>query len=163
MENEEYMDFNEENITEELSEFVTEDVTVDSGSDNSNIVIDNNIVPETVVDDSLEYLLKEYIKSTLEENEEETVQEEVQEEDQADDETEIEIIDYTDLLKDISDKSDIINSTQEIILSRSIEYDENNVLSADINDISLTNALLVLLFIGVLFTGSINFARGFFK
>ena len=159
MENEEYMEFNEDNI-ETASQ---ENIIVDSGSDNSNIVIDDNIIPETVVDDTLETLLKEYIKSTLEENEEKTISEEGQEEDQEDNETEIEIIDYTDLLKDISDKSDIINSTQELILSRSIEYDENNVLSADINDISLTNALLVLLFIGMLFTGSINFARGFFK
>lgn len=162
MENEEYLEFNQD-IVESIPEDISEDIIIDSGSNNSDIVIDDNILSEDMADDSLENLLKEFIKSTLEEKEEETIQEEVQEEDQEDNKTEIEIIDYTDLLKDISDKSDIINNTQEIILSRSIEYDSNNALTADINDISLTNALLLFLFVAILFTGSINFARGFFK
>lgn len=42
------------------------------------------------------------------------------------------------------------------------DYNDNNNLQSDINDISLTNMLLIVTFIGILFTALLNFGRRIF-
>lgn len=61
----------------------------------------------------------------------------------------------TDLLSDIYDEIGIQIGYIE-------EYNRNNTLQSDINDVSLTNIMLILIFISILFTALLNFSRRIF-
>lgn len=137
--------------TEELTELVPEETT-------EEVAIEE--VPQEETDEIREEneLLIEYIKQQLEENIEE---EEINENDQNDiyndgaylrSGSDIESVDYSE---------DILTEL-EIITGYIEEYNRNNTLQSDIEDISLTNALLIVVFIGILFTAALNFSRRIF-
>lgn len=42
------------------------------------------------------------------------------------------------------------------------EYNRNNTMQSEVEDISLTNTLLIIVFIGILFTAVLNFSRRIF-
>lgn len=70
-------------------------------------------------------------------------------------------IDYTDLINEL-----IINTQDQAALESSLlsyyeEYEQNNSLDSPVNSISLTNFLLFVVFVGVLFSSTIFFARRF--
>lgn len=111
-----------------------------------------------------EELLKEFIEQKL--NEGENVEEEQTENninsvdgDSVSLLSDSNSIDYTQLLEDL------LNYSQEILLSVNTANDnydvymQNNDINADLNNISLSNYLLLLVFIALLFNAVLNFAR----
>lgn len=116
-------------------------------------------------DQELTKLIKEYLKNEIEQNEIENTNETDEEnnkENIAEDNQETDTIDYSNQLSIITNlllenQSEI--SAQTVMLE---DYNENNVLQSDINDISLTNILLIVTFITLLFNALLNFSRRIF-
>lgn len=71
-------------------------------------------------------------------------------------------IDYTDILNDLYDVTSDNASYSSSIYNYLEYYDTNNNLQSDINDISLSNTLLLFVFIGILFGAVIDFGRRIF-
>ena len=69
---------------------------------------------------------------------------------------------FEDILSDI--QSDLSAMKNELIYQTSIydDYNDNNNLQADLDEISLSNLLLFFLFNAVLFTAALNFSRRIF-
>lgn len=127
-------------------------------------------VPEEVpeeTDQAFEELLKEFIEQKL--NEGENAEEEQTEKNiDSIDGGNISLlsdsnsIDYTQVL------DDLLSYSQDILLSVNTSNDnydvymQNNDINADINNISLSNYLLLLVFIALLFNAVVNFARRIF-
>lgn len=161
----------ENEYTEEFTEEVQENSVLvpDSTeqSSDSNIVIDSgtgvNPDVENKVNETFEELLKEFIKQSIEEDSSDPEKTEGETEVLEGSEETEEIIDYTEILNSISDKSDDIYDSNSMLLNTTLSEIDNNTLDSDIEDISLTNFLLLVLFIAILFTAVMNFAGGFFK
>ncbi len=102
-------------------------------------------------------ILIEYIKQELQKN----VEEETEEDTQILRDSDISQND-TLTLEDIQTQVTAIKN--ELIYQTSIydDYNENNTLQSDINDISLNNVLLIILFISILFSALVNFSRRIF-
>lgn len=153
---EEIFEENHEEITESISESNLQSDVINNTDDNVDVDL-------PAVDTTFEELLKEYIKSSLQK---ESDSEDGTEEGSAllgsTEEPEETVIDYTDILTDIQKKSEDIYNTDSEIYLRSVENDSNNTLSSNLEDISLTNFLLLALFVATLFTGVINFSRRLF-
>lgn len=136
-------------------------------SSDSNIDIDNgtggNTYVENEVNDSFEELLKEFIKQSIEDDSLDHEKTEGETEVLEGSEETEDIIDYTEILNSISDKSNDIYDSNSMLLNTTLSEIDNNTLNSDIEDISLTNFLLLVLFIAILFTAVMNFAGGFFK
>lgn len=174
MENEEIYEVNENNdiYSEDISEEVSEEdleECIESVSESclQSDVINNSDdivaadLPE--IDTTFEELLKDYLRSSLQKDiETEDVSEEGSVVFGSTEEPEEVVIDYTEILTDIQKKSDDIYKTDSEIYLRSVENDINNTLSSDLESISLTNFLLLALFVATLFTGVINFSRRLF-
>lgn len=112
-----------------------------------------------------EQLIKDYLKTKIDTTEEEEVEEEeviegLEKGVLATNATSE--IDYTQYLTDIRYSSartyEVLHDMQEIL----DEYMDNNTLNSPVSDISLTNALLIVLFIVLLFNGVLSFARRIF-
>ncbi len=137
VEENETIEENNEEVVEEISEEITEEVP--AMEDENDILI-------------------EYIKQQIEkEKEEEQTQ---------NDENDISI-DANDLRSgsDIQSVDPVLSDIYDevTILSGYIEeYNRDNTLQSDINDISLSNQLTILLFISILFTAVLNFSRRIF-
>lgn len=71
-------------------------------------------------------------------------------------------LDYSDILSDLFDVSSDAATNSSSILGMMEDYNDNNNIQADINDISLSNMLLLLLFISGLFTCVVSFGRRIF-
>lgn len=139
-------------IIEEPTEII-EEVT-------ENIIVEEHTVP-VIEEQQLEEhdLLIEYIKKQLEE--------EVEEEGEEQKDVQVMDSDNVNDLRSGSDPEPIDNSADilnelEIQTGYIEEYNRNNTLQSDINDISLTNTLLIVVFIGILFTAVLNFSRRIF-
>lgn len=116
-------------------------------------------------EEEFEELIKEYLKTKLDTTEEVDI-----EEDEVIDGSEKGIlatnetsdIDYTQYLIDIRYSSartyEVLHDIQEVI----DDYMDNNTLNSPVSDISLTNALLIVIFITLLFNGVLSFARRIF-
>ena len=164
--------FENEPIENEIIEDVSENTNLEDVSINDVSEIED--VPEKIIlDDSdvenieeepsygLEQLLRNYFSTNSElrtgevtENVEgDLVDSTVQ------DET---VLDYTSLLNDIlsntADSKQLISDTYDNI----VQIEENNLFSSSIEDISLTNQLLIVLIIVLLFNGLVDFARRIF-
>lgn len=147
-ENYEIIEENTEEVTEEVIEEVTEEITEDNPVD----------IPESIPEqerDNENELLIEYIKQEL--------SKEVEEESNETDD----IVDDSNSDNFLSNESielklDNINNSIETFTTIMTDYNDNNNLQSDINDISLTNVLLLLIFISILFSALVNFARRIF-
>ena len=151
----------EENITEEVSVEEVPEEDTSSNDSTGEICTDNNTdILESVADigssnditehEPLEELLRKYFS----ESEEASVK-------GASDSASEELsqIDYTEILNDLLALSED-QATLETSLYKYVQtYEENNNLHASVDDISLTNVLLLVIFMGILFTATINFAR----
>lgn len=174
METDTIIENEQENVVHEDS---SNEYISDSGTDSdSDTNVDNNVNEK-----SLEELLKDYIENCIENQNNSDIKEHDQENendnsDKLSDDSEIlsedpeqssdnltETIDYTDLLNEIIESNKSINETNDTILQQQTLTSINNELSADIENISLTNFLLIMVFAAVLFDGVLHFAGGFFK
>lgn len=116
-------------------------------------------------EEEFEQLIKEYLKSKIDSSVEEEIDEEEVTEGLEKGVSAINApseIDYTQYLKDIRYSSartyEVIHDMQEVL----DDYMDNNTLNSPVSDISLTNALLIVLFIALLFNGVLSFARRIF-
>ena len=183
MENEEIYEIEEITDSTEIisNEAGDETISIDDVSEVENvpekIILDDtdleqnvDLVPELVPDpsqqeQSLEAILKQYFsKSTSDSDNFDNV--EFSESEQLVgiglnelDETPI---DYTSLLEDILQSSSDTYDTVNDIYSMATDYDVNNQLSSDVDDISLSNMLLITLIIVMMFNGVMDFARRIF-
>ena len=155
---------------------VTEDVIENTIDENVSIndVSEIEAIPEKIIlDDSdienikedssqnLEQLLRNYFSTNSTSGSEDTIEQ--IEGDSSDSTNEEEtVLDYTSILNDIltniEDSKQLINDTYDYIL----EVQENNIFSSSIEDVSLTNQLLIVLVIILLFNGLLDFAMRIF-
>lgn len=111
-------------------------------------------------------ILLEYIKKELSKSAEESISEsssEISSENIPEDSSyEIQSADYSNTLSSIDSSLSAIKN--ELIYQTAIsdDYADNNNLQSDINDISLTNTLLIMTLISILFSALINFSRRIF-
>lgn len=151
-----------ENDTE-IIETSVEENNVQSDEIIDNVVSDPEVIPEENVqnEQSENDLLIEYIKSQLsEEIEEQQEGTEVNDESNSDNSTpDSSDVDNIGLL---SDSIDLLYQEQ-LNTNMIIEtYLSDNTMQSNIEDISLTNQLLIVVFIGILFTALLNFSRRIF-
>ena len=151
----------EENIIE-ITEETTQEVI-----DSPTISNESEPVPEFTPDleqteqteRTLEELLEDYIQSRVVEDEESDM--EVDEVTSVSD-SEIIVQDYSDYYSQIVNllgENQIELQTQSTTLE---DYVETNNISADFETISLTNQLLILIYVSILFTALLNFSRRIF-
>lgn len=144
----------EELLNEEITQEETEPII-----ETEPIFIEEKIEDQEPEEPTNEDLLIEYIKQELTknaENEESDLEGDTNSnEDSLSD-------GYEDILSDI--QSDLSAMKNELIYQTSIydDYNDNNNLQADLDDISLSNLLLFFLFNAVLFTAALNFSRRIF-
>lgn len=138
-ENYEIIEENNEEVIEEVTEEITEE---------------NSVVPEDLdqEQDNDNELLIEYIKQEL-------LKEVEVESNETDDTVDDSNSDNVLSNESIELKLDNINDSIETFTTIITDYNDNNNLQSDINDISLTNVLLLLTFISILFSALVNFAR----
>lgn len=141
-------------VPEEIEETdtVSSDDSSDSSSTDSSLQSDSSEV-------ELESLIREYLSSRSGSSEDSSGSS--SEESSSGSSVEI-VIDYTDILNDLYDVTSDNASYCSSIYDYLEEYDTNNNLQSDVNDISLSNTLLLFVFIGVLFGAVIDFGRRIF-
>lgn len=142
-------------VIEENGEILQEE-TIEENYEDASLELEEE--QQEIYSDQENNLLIEYIKQELLNNVNEDLEENVEDVDNTngdDIRDGVDIEPITILLNDIYDEVSIQTGYIE-------EYNRNNNLQSDINDISLSNMLLILLFIGVLFTALLNFSRRIF-
>lgn len=187
MNNEEIYDIDENTDSEEIvsDETGSENVSINDVSEVENvpekIILDDedleqdvDLVPELVPDpsqqeQSLEELLKQYFSKTTIDSEVDTENIEGVEITEGDmilgtgsSELAESSIDYTSLLEDILQSSSDTYDTVTDFYTMATDYDINNQLNSDVDDISLTNMLILTLIIVMMFNGVLDFARRIF-
>lgn len=75
---------------------------------------------------------------------------------------EISEIDYTELLEQILSNQEDSAVLQSSVFSYLEEYQQNNQMDSEVDNISLTNSLLLVVFMGILFVAVVDFARRIF-
>lgn len=142
-------------------------------SSNSDILPDNGFeqLPsnnsESNTEQSLEELLRQYFSGATDSKsvdpEKDVLEEKSLEEGLTENaNSESSEIDYTQILDDLYDMAAANNSIQEETLQSIQEYEDNNTLQSDVNNISLGNALLLYVASCILFVGLLTFARRIF-
>lgn len=142
-------------VMEENGEILQEE-TIEENYEDASLELEEE--QQEIYSDQENNLLIEYIKQELLNNVNEDLEENVEDVDNTngdDIRDGVDIEPITILLNDIYDEVSIQTGYIE-------EYNRNNNLQSDINDISLSNMLLILVFIGVLFTALLNFSRRIF-
>ena len=159
---ENYENIEEENIEEVPQENVEEVIQEDNQTpvqenDNINQDLSEYIYEHDLGIPSYHQLLYEY----LENNQLENVEGEAELEGEVEGELtgEEETIDYSSYLSDIDFH---IEDNTDLLRLAITEYEENNNLQSDLNDISLTNMLLFTTLIIIMFTAVLNFTRRIF-
>lgn len=135
-------------------EEIREDRTNDSSIDSSVLSSVDDISTSLSSEQSLEDLLKEYLSSSRGSSLDLEEDGEVEEASEG-----ISQIDYTELLNEILSVSEDSASYESSIMSYLEDYEENNTLTSDLNNISLTNFLLLFVSVCILALGIINFSR----
>ena len=163
----------EENIENEVIEDVSEnknfeDISINDVSEIEDvpekIILDDSEVENIEDDDSqdLEQLLRNYFSTNSNSGSEETTEQIEGDSSDTTIEDEETVLDYTSLLNEIisntADSKKLISNTYDNIT----EVQENNLFSSSIEDISLTNQLLIVLIMVLLFNGLVDFARRIF-
>lgn len=152
----------EDNILEVIEE--TTEETTEEIIDSPPALNESEPVPDFNPDleqteRTLEELLEDYIESRLVEDEENTME---GEEDTTVSDSEIVVQDYSDYYSQIVNllgENQIELKTQSTTLE---DYNETNNIAADFETISLTNQLLILIYVSILFTALLNFSRRIF-
>ena len=159
----------EENIENEVIEDVSEnknfeDISINDVSEIEDvpekIILDDSEVENIEDDDSqdLEQLLRNYFSTNSNSGSEETTEQIEGDSSDTTIEDEETVLDYTSLLNEIisntADSKKLISNTYDNIT----EVQENNLFSSSIEDISLTNQLLIVLIMVLLFNGLVNFS-----
>lgn len=152
----------EENTLEVVEE--TTEETLEEIIDSPPALYESEPVPEFTPDleqteRSLEELLEDYIESRLVEDEENNLE---GEEDNSVSDSEIIVQDYSDYYSQIVNllgENQLELKTQSTTLE---DYNETNNIAADFETISLTNQLLILIYVSILFTALLNFSRRIF-
>lgn len=153
--NEETIENNTEFINENNSEdIVQSDEVIDNVDSDQEIIQDENVQNEQSEND----LLMEYIKSQL-------LEEQISEETnnvQDDGNNVTGNSSDVDIYQPLKDSIDLLYQEQ-LNTNMNIEaYLSDNTMQSKIEDISLTNQLLIVVFIGILFTALLNFSRRIF-
>lgn len=154
-----------ENTTEDNSENVHEDF-VQSDEVIDNVVSDQEITPEENVKieqtkQSENDLLIEYIKTQLAQDLEEQT-EETNLNDEIGSDTSSSDNNDNDNIGPLKDSIDLLYQEQ-LNTNISLEtYLSDNTMQSNVEDISLTNQLLIVVFIGILFSALLNFSRRIF-
>ena len=147
----------DEIIIEESNEEVleTDDISGEVSNDNNTDVLESvdNISSsyDSTESESLEELLRKYFSESEEEASIRGASDSGSEESSQ--------IDYTEILNDLLTVSEDQATLETSIYEYFETYEENNNIHASVDDISLTNVLLLVIFMGLLFTATINFAR----
>lgn len=155
-------------VLEELNENLNEDTEVSNDdTEVSSLVQEEESPPDPSeetehFEKSLEDLLKEYIENSISDDSTE-VSEDGELSEGINNDSEETSIDYTDMLNKIIVSNEDISSYSEHLYAQQIQQNVNNTLSSDIESISLTNFLLLAVFVAILFNALMNFAGGFFK
>ena len=136
----------------EETDIISSDDSSDSSSSYSSLQSDSSEM-------ELETLLRDYLSSRLGASEASSEASSGEASSVSSEET---LIDYTDILNDLYDATSDNASYCSSIYDFLEEYDSNNNLQSDVNDISLSNTLLLLVFVGVLFGALIDFGRRIF-
>lgn len=163
----------EEFLNEEIIEDNTEDIQEDNQEDIvqsdefiNNVVSDQEITQEENVlieqkEQSENDLLIEYIKTQLSQDIEEQT-EETQENVEISSNSTTSDSSAVDNIGPLKDSIDLLYQEQ-LNTNMSIEdYLSDNTMQSNVEDISLTNQLLIVVFIGILFTALLNFSRRIF-
>lgn len=160
--------FNEkiiEDNTEDITENNTEDI-VQSDEIIDNVVQDQEMITEENVqneqtEQSENDLLIEFIKTQLSQDLEEQTEETSESDEIRSDSSSIDNSD-NDNIGPLKDSIDLLYQEQ-LNTNMSIEtYLSDNTMQSNVDDISLTNQLLIIVFIGILFTALLNFSRRIF-
>ena len=141
-------------VVNESVEEVREERTNDSSDNSIDVSSMADIGSDLSSNQSLEELLREYFSGSREVS--------IVSSEELSNEGAIEgasDIDYTELLNEILSVSEDSASYQSSIIAYMEDYEENNQFTSDIDSISLTNILLLFVFIGLLALGAINFSR----
>ena len=153
--NENIIEYNEEN-----SDIPIEENIVQSYEDFDNVVSDQEIITEENIQNEQtdNDLLMEYIKSQLLEEQLNEVQRNDENVSDSSNDDSNNVIDYQSLI----DSIDLLYQEQ-LNTNMDIEtYLEDNTMQSNVEDISLTNQLLIVVFLGILFTALLNFSRRIF-
>lgn len=148
-----------EEVLEEKVEEIPEEVGPTPVQENDNI---NQDLSEFIFEhDSGLPSYRELLYNYLETNQVENVEGEGEGEGfgEGEGEGEPEQIDYSSYLSDIDDH---IEDNTDLITQIITDYEDNNNLQSDLNDISLTNMLLFTTLIIIMFTAVLNFTRRIF-
>ena len=148
----------EEYVVETMEETVEEEVIVDTPTEESSASVpDDNLDPQQNEPTENE-LLMEYIKRELLQNE--NIEEDNEESEQVSEISAMESSqqDYFEILSELG------AIKNELIYQTAIydDYNDNNHLFSNIDDISLSNTLLLLIFISTMFAALISFSRRIF-
>lgn len=148
----------EEYVEGTMEETVEEEVILDTPTAESSAAVqDENLDPQQDVPTENELLI-EYIKRELLQNE--NIEEDNKESEEVSEISAMESSqqDYSDLLSEVG------AIKNELIYQTAIydDYNDNNNLHSDIVDISLSNTLLLLIFISTMFAALISFSRRIF-
>ena len=158
MENEIIEEYTTEDIIiEESNEEVleTDDFAGEIGNDNNIDVLESvaNISSsyDSTESESLEELLRKYFSESEEEASLRGSSDSGSEESSQ--------IDYTEILNDLLTASEDQATIETSLYEYFETYEENNNIHASVDNVSLTNVLLLVIFMGILFTATLNFAR----
>lgn len=147
---------------EDNIEVLEEEVVVPETEEISQDVIEPVEVPEDTKEEFTK-LLEDYLREQL--NNEEVIEDDEKEDDTVVEGSDLEVdtVDYSvDLLSQILDLEIDTNDeirAQNIMLE---DLQNDNMLASQVNDVSLTNFLLIVLFITILFNAVLNFSRRIF-
>lgn len=160
----------EELLNENVIESDSESIEI---SDQENIVLSDEIVNNVVSDQEViteeniqneqseNDLLIEYIKNQLSQEIEEQQEGTLQNDESVSNSSSDNSSDV-DIYQSLTDSIDLLYQEQ-LNTNMDIEtYLENNTMQSNVEDISLTNQLLIVVFIGILFTALLNFSRRIF-
>lgn len=149
---------NDEVVFFESDEVVPEDVkeaSQENIEDNNTFDLSQFIYEHDSDIPSYSELLLDYIQN----NQVENVTLEGELEGDVVEEGEVETIDYSSFLSTLET---LLQDNTDTISDIFTEYEDNNNLQADVNDISLTNMLLLTCLIIIMFTAVLNFTRRIF-
>ena len=148
----------EDYIEEVIEEVEHEEVIEDTPTEDSSAPVSGEFLNQQQNEPTENEILLEYIKRELSKNAE--IEENIEESEES-----VEVFSEESINQDnefiLSELGAIKN---ELIYQTAIydDYNDNNNLQSDINDISLTNTTLILILIGIMFSALLNFSRRIF-
>ena len=148
----------EDYIEEVIEEVEQEEEITDTPTEESSAPVPEEILDPQQNEQTENELLLEYIKRELSKNVEN--EENIEESEESNEVSSLESSQQADQ----SILSELGAIKNELIYQTAIydDYNDNNNIHSDINDISLTNTTLILILIGIMFSALLNFSRRIF-